>query len=86
MAIKKNGKSNDEVKYEVLEECGTISKRGNYELKLRYMSWNGKDPRYDVRPWKVDEDGNESCLKGVGLSGEELEALGELIQKMETED
>lgn len=84
MAIKKNGKANEEIKYEVLEECGLVAKRsGDYELKLRYISWNGKDPKYDIRPWKVNDEGEEICGKGITLSGEELETLGNLIKGME---
>lgn len=85
MAIKKNGKVNDNgINYEVIEECGTVAERsGGYELKLRYISWNGKDPRYDLRPWKVDDEGKEVCGKGITLTGEELESLGNLIKGME---
>ena len=81
MAIKK-GNTDTKIKYEVLEECGDIAERGDYTLKLRYMAWNDKEPRYDLRPWKVDENGKEVCAKGIGLSGEELESLGNLIQEM----
>lgn len=84
MAIKKSGSKSNEINYEVIEECGTVAERsGGYELKLRYISWNGKDPRYDLRPWKVDDEGKETCSKGITLTGEELEALGELIKGME---
>ena len=81
MAIKKTSTKN-KIKYEVLEECGTISKRGDYDLKLRWLAWNGKEPKYDLRPWKIDEDGDEVCGKGITLSGEELEDLGKLIAEM----
>ena len=75
----------DEIKYEVLEECGSLGKRQNdREVKLRYMSWNGRPPKYDLRPWYEDEDGNERCGKGIegGLTGEELEELYNLIGKL----
>lgn len=83
MPIRKAEAKADKISYEVIEECGTVAKRkGDYELKLRYMSWNGKDPKYDLRPWKIDEEGNEICGKGIGISGEELEALGALIAEL----
>jgi len=79
-----------EIKYEVLEECGVISvnktKAGENYLKLRYMSWNGREPKYDIRPWYTDEEGNERCLKPRGYTGEELLALRDLINKLEEED
>jgi hypothetical protein len=85
MAIKNTGSTakNEEVKYEVLEKCGVISTRkgrnGDSTLELRYVAWNGNDPKYDIRPWYLDDDGNEKCAKGITLSGEELEKLGEII-------
>ena len=86
MAIKKNG-SESRIKYDVLEKCGIIAERnGGWNLELRYMSWNDKEPKYDIRTWKTDEEtGEERCNKGLTLSGEELEALGELIMKLAEE-
>ena len=84
MAIIKNtAKKENEINYTVLEECGTIQERkGGYALKLRYMQWNGRDPVYDLRPWKVNDQGEEICAKEITLSGEELENLGNIISAM----
>lgn len=85
MAVKKSysPKAKDDFKYEVIEECGSLGVRKNGdEVKLRYISWNDRDPRYDIRVWSKDDDGNERCGKGVGLSGEELEELYNLIGKL----
>lgn len=85
MAFKKSTptvKADTEPTYEVLEECGTISTNDKgWELKLRYLSWNGNAPKYDLRPWKEEENG-EKCGKGITLTGEELEALLAVLQKM----
>lgn len=89
MAVKKNysAKAKDDFKYEVVEECGELTARKNGDVvKLRYISWNDRDPRYDIRVWSTDEDGNERCGKGVGLSGEELEELYNLIGKLMEEE
>lgn len=85
MAIKKsNAKANDEIKMEVLEKCGIISERANgWTTELRYVAWNGNEPRYDIRTWKIKDDGTEVCGKGITLTGEELEKLGEIIKEME---
>lgn len=82
MAINKgNGKGN-EISYEVLERYPIANRSGGYVLELRYMSWNGKEPRYDLRAWKEDEDG-EKCGKGIGLTGEELLALAAKIKELD---
>jgi len=83
MAIKKSNTKNDEINYEVIEECGALTPRGKAgTVKLRYLSWNGRDPKYDLRVWTTDDDGNEKCGKGIGLSGEELEELYDVIGKL----
>lgn len=90
MAIKKSGKptkTTTEPTYKVLEEIATISSNAKgWELKLRYMAWNGNGPKYDLRSWLETEDG-EKCSKGITLTGEELEALynaiGELMAEPE---
>lgn len=87
MAIKKsNAKANDEIKMEVLEKCGVISEGANgWTTELRYISWNGREPRYDIRQWGVSEDGTEKCGKGITLTGEQLEKLGKIIAEMAKE-
>lgn len=91
MAIKTNGykakTKADDFKYEVVEECGSLPARSNGDVvKIRYISWNGRDPKYDIRVWSTDDDGNERCGKGVGLSGEELEGIYDLIGKLMEEE
>lgn len=87
MAIKKsNAKANDEIKMEVLEKCGVISEGANgWTTELRYVAWNGKEPKYDLRSWKEKDDGTEICGKGITLTGEELEELGKIISEMAKE-
>lgn len=77
---------NDDFNYEVIQDIADLGKRGkNYTLKLRYVSFNGKDPKYDIRPWGVDDEGNEKMLKGISLSGEELEALAIALDELRKE-
>lgn len=85
MAIHKTTtKADNGIKMEIVEKCGVIAERsGGYTLELRYISWNGKDPKYDIRPWKITDDGEEICGKGITLSGEELESLAELVGNMQ---
>lgn len=80
----KKAKATDDITYEVLEECGTVSvnktRAGENYLKLRYMSWNGREPRYDLRPWYTDEDGTEKCMKPRGTyTGEEIMSLLQIL-------
>jgi len=84
MAIRKSGTTkSDEINYEILEECGSLAPRDKGgTIKLRYLAWNGREPKYDLRLWSTDDDGNEKCGKGIGLTGEELEELYDVIGKL----
>lgn len=84
MAIRKSGNRENGITYNVEERTILAERSGGYKLELRYMSWNGKEPKYDIRAWKETEDG-EVCGKGISLSGEELEILGDYINKLREE-
>ena len=51
-----------------------------WEKQLNLISWNERDPKYDIRDWSPD---GEKMGKGVTLSKEELVALKELLNKIE---
>lgn len=80
MAIKK---STNTIEYTVTEKCGVVSTNEDtgWSLEVRRVSWNGREPKYDIRTWK-EEDGKEICGKGITLTGEELEALSKLLDEM----
>ena len=70
-----------EIKFEIKETVGTLSqspKGWNKELNL--ISWNGKEPKYDLRDWAPE---HEKMGKGVTLNVEELKALRDLLNGME---
>ena len=86
-------KESKKPEYTVIEECGTLTSK-NYikggelvteSVKLRYLQWSKGDARYDLRTW-FESNGEETPDKGVGMTGEALIALGELIQKLQSED
>lgn len=53
--------------FKMIEYLGKV---GKYELK--YGSWNGGEPKYDLR----------SNYKGITLTGEELIALADLVNTL----
>lgn len=86
MAFKKSVKeTNSEPSYEVLEKLGTLSvNKQGWSTELRYISWNGREPKYDIRPWLEDDDG-EKMRKGITLTGEELEKLCQILKEIEAD-
>lgn len=70
-----------EIKYEIIKKIGVLSKSASgWEKQLNLVSWNDRDPKYDLRDWAPD---GEKMGKGVTLSTEELLALKDLLNKIE---
>lgn len=65
-------------KYEIINELGIISKSRSWQMEFNRISWNGNDPKYDIRDWGPDHG---KMGKGVTLSEVELRKLKELIDK-----
>lgn len=74
-----------DISFEVLEECGVVADRGKGGMiRLDYAAWNGNEPKYELRIWK-EKDGEMQATKGIGLTGDELIALRDLLNEMEEE-
>lgn len=58
-----------EFKYDIVEEIAVLSESSKgWTKQLNIISWNGKDPKYDIREWAPDRS---KMGKGVTLSLEE---------------
>ena len=69
----------DEVIHEVVQKIGVLSvSPTNWTKELRIVSWNGRNPRYDLREWAP---GDRTLSRGITLSLAELQALRELIDE-----
>ena len=70
-----------DIKYEIIQKIGVLSKTSKgWAKELNLISWNDRDPKYDIREWSPD---GQTMGKGVTLSKEELVALRELLNKIE---
>jgi hypothetical protein len=70
-----------EIKFEIVKKIGVLSKSvSGWAKELNLISWNERDPKYDIREWSPD---GEKMGKGVTLSKEELMVLKELLNKIE---
>ena len=70
-----------EIKYEIVKNVGVLSTSASgWAKELNLISWNDRDPKYDLRDWSPDR---EKMGKGVTLSKEELSALKELVNAIE---
>lgn len=73
-----------EFSFEVIENCGSLSESGKgWKKEIKLISWNGKEPKYDIREWSPDGD---KMGKGVTLSKSEMRELKKLLEAMDLED
>jgi len=62
-----------EFKYEIVEKIALLSESSKgWTKELNLISWNDRDPKYDIREWSPD---GEKMGKGITLSDEEVSVL-----------
>ncbi|MGF7086614.1 hypothetical protein JOD24_000443 [Kroppenstedtia sanguinis] len=67
--------------HEIRQTVGTLSENTKgWKKELNWISWNGREPKYDLRSWSSD---HERMGKGVTLTVEELRQLRNLLNRME---
>lgn len=70
---------NQELKFEIVNQIGVISTSASgWSVELNRVSWNGNEPKYDVRSWSPD---HTKSGKGITLSEDEMITLCELLKK-----
>ena len=66
-------------KFDIVKEIGVISATENSSKEFNLISYNGTEPKYDIRNWNV-KDGNKTMGKGITLTKEEALKLREILQ------
>ncbi len=67
---------NNNITYEIIEHIGTISSwESGWNRELNLISWNGANPKYDIREW---DDNHERMSKGITLHPWEMRNLVDL--------
>ena len=70
-----------EFKYEIVEKIAVLSESSKgWRKELNLISWNDRDPKYDIREWSPDGD---KMGKGVTLTLEEVAILKEALENRE---
>lgn len=66
-----------EIKYEVVEKIAVLSESSKgWTKELNLISWNDRDPKYDIREWSPD---HAKMGKGITLSDEEVRLLKQAL-------
>ena len=70
-----------EIKFEITKSLGVLSENAKgWTKELNLVSWNDREPKYDIREWSPDHD---RMGKGVTLSDEEFASLKEILSEIE---
>lgn len=75
-----------EFSYEVKKEIGVLSKSGKWTKEINLVSYNGAEPKIDIRSWQTEEDGTKKMSKGITLTKEEALTLYRLLGTMSVEE
>ena len=66
-----------DLNYEIVAEIGVLStSNSGWTKELNVVSWNGGEPKYDIRDWSPD---HTKMGKGITLNEEEIGQLRLLI-------
>lgn len=67
-----------EVKFEIVKHlCVLKDRKPAWDLELNIISWNGNEPKYDIREWNED---HTRCGKGITM---DLDTLKNLVKYCE---
>ena len=70
-----------DLKFEIIKEIGVLSESPKgWKKELNLVSWNGAEPKYDLRDWAPD---HEKMGKGITLNEEEVQKLSELLSEIQ---
>ena len=73
-----------ELKFEITEHIGGIGENARgWSRELNMVSWNDREPKYDLRDWSPD---HSKMGKGLTMTADELVALKEILDGLGLDD
>ncbi len=73
-----------ELTYEITKSIGVLSENAKgWTKELNMVSWNGREPKYDLREWSPD---HSRMGKGITLTEEDIENLKALLNDIDGDD
>ncbi|TFJ93253.1 YdbC family protein [Lentibacillus salicampi] len=70
-----------DIKYDIIKHIAELSESPKgWTKELNLVSWNGRDPKYDLRDWAPDK---AKMGKGVTLTEADLTNLKAALEKLE---
>lgn len=73
-----------ELKFEITEHIGIVGENARgWSRELNMVSWNDREPKYDLRDWSPD---HTKMGKGLTMTADELVALKEILDELGLDD
>ncbi len=70
-----------DITVEIVKEIGVLSESNmGWTKELNLVSWNGREPKYDLREWDPD---HEKMSKGITLTKEEAVKLRDYLNGLD---
>ncbi len=71
--------ANNEIRFEITRHCGVIDENGKsgWRRELNVVSWNGGDPKFDIREWSPD---HTHMTKGITLTYDQAAKLADILR------
>ncbi|MBU5465723.1 hypothetical protein KQI49_02635 [Virgibacillus sp. MSJ-26] len=70
--------------FEVVETIAILSEGSKgWQKELNLVSWNGREPKYDIRDWS---ENHEKMGKGLTFNLSELKNLKQALEKVDDLD
>jgi len=83
MRIILGGVNLTEITFDIVAKLGVLSESNKgWTKELNLISWNGREPKYDLREWSPD---GSKMTKGVTMTAKEMRALKEILEGMDLE-
>ncbi len=68
----------NKIEFEIKSSLGVLgTSPAGWTTELNLISWNGREPKYDIRTWSPD---HSKMGKGITLTAEELTNLKNLLK------
>ena len=68
--------------FQIVEPICVISEHNGWTKKLNIVSWNHREPKFDIREWNSD---HSKMSKGITFTDEEAEILYMALHNFLTE-
>lgn len=70
-----------ELKFEITEHVGDLGETSRgWTKEINLVSWNDRDPKYDIRDWNPD---HTRMGKGLTLTADEIVKLKEVLNEID---